>query len=439
MSSSKSKIYLPRMRPLPANRSVIVSVLDVGSSKICCLIARLIPTGETEAMPGRSHAIEVIGYGYQRSQGIKSGVVVNLDQAEHAVRLAVDAAERMAGVTVESLIVNVSCGRLKSEVISASVNISRETVRYADIHRVLAAGSFHSLEDGRGVVHAIPVVYTLDGNRKISDPRGMIGQLLSVDMHVVTTDLPPVRNLELCINRGHLNVETTVATPYASGLATLVKEELELGCVCIDMGGGTTNLSVFVEGQIVHVDAIAIGGQHVTKDIAMGLSTMFETAERLKTLQGSAYPTAADDTDVISVPTMTGDEGATEQISKGELTRIILPRIEELFELIGDRLKHSGFAGQVGNRLILTGGASQLTGITEIAQRIFNCNIRLGRPLGVTGLPGAAKGPAFGTPVGLLVYPQVAQIEQFEPRRTLTRFASGGYLNRFGKWVRESF
>ena len=251
MSRSGSSLYLPRMRPLPGRRAVVMSVLDVGSTKICCLIAKLTPREDGDILAGRSHSVEVLGYGYQRSRGIKSGVVVDMDAAEQAIRLAVDSAERMAGVTVESLISNVSCGRLQSEIFSASVPLAGDSVTEADIQRVLSAGSSHSVTEGRAVTHALPISYSLDGNRGMRDPRGMMGQKLGVDMQVVTTEVAPVRNLELCINRGHLHVETMVATPFASGLSTLVDDETELGVACIDMGGGTTTLSVFVEGHMV--------------------------------------------------------------------------------------------------------------------------------------------------------------------------------------------
>ena len=440
MTGLSSPIYLPRMRPLPVNKSVIVSVLDVGTSKVCCLIARLIPRTDDQIMAGRTHEIKLLGFGYQRSEGIKSGTVINLDRADNSIRLAVEAAERMAGVTVESIIVNLTSKRAKSEIFVARVNLSRDKVRDADIQRVLAASSMHTVEDGSAIVHAIPISYELDGNSGIFDPRGMIGHQLGVDMHIVTTDIPTVSNLELCINRGHLHVETLVSTPYASGLSTLVTDESELGAACIDMGGGTTSLSVFANRQIVHLDAIPIGGNHVTKDIAQGLSTQIEIAERLKILNGSAFHTAEDESELISVPSLDDDDEVDEQISRSELTRIIQPRIEEIFELIRDCLTKSGFAEQIGKRFVLTGGACQLPGVIEVARNILGSNARVGRPLGITGLPVEAKGPAFGTAVGLLVYPQIAQIEQFEPRSTLTEFASkDGSISRIIRWIKDSF
>ena len=440
MSRNTTALYLPRMRPLPGRRAVVMSVLDVGSTKICCLIAKLTPREGSDVLAGRSHAVEVLGYGYQRSRGIKSGVIVDMDAAEQAIRLAVDAAERMAGVTVESVIANVSCGRLQSEIFSATVPLAGESVTEADIQRVLVAGSSHSATDGRAVTHALPISYSLDGNRGIRDPRGMMGLKLGVDMQVVTTEVPPVRNLELCINRGHLQVETLVATPFASGLSTIVDDEAELGVACIDMGGGTTTLSVFVEGQMVHLDAIAVGGQHVTTDIARAFATRLTDAERLKTLHGSALATSVDDRDMLTIPPVEGEGDLPNQIPRSALTRVIRPRVEEILELVRDRLTASGFAGRVGKQIVLTGGASQLTGLSEVARRVIGRNVRLGRPLGVAGLPEAAKGPAFAASVGLLIYPQVSQIEQFQPKYKRSGWGGNqGYLARVGQWIRESF
>ena len=285
----------------PARRSGVVTMLDVGSSKVCCMIARLKPAGEGQLLRGRTHQAQVIGIGHQKSRGVKSGVVVDLDKAEQAIRLAVDAAERMAGLTVDSLIVNVAAGRLKSETFAASINLGGHEVDAADIKRVLAAGAKQALKAEREVVHSLPTGFSLDGERGIRDPRGMVGSQLGVDMHVLTGDAAPLRNLELCVNRSHLSVERMVATPYASGLAALVDDELEMGAACIDMGGGTTTISVFADGKFVYADAIPVGGNHVTMDLARGLSTRLENAERLKVMHGSALPGSADDRDVVSV------------------------------------------------------------------------------------------------------------------------------------------
>ena len=426
-----------------SRRATVVSVLDVGSSKICCLIARLKPCEPGESLRGRTHAIEVLGVGHQRSRGIKSGVVTNLDAAEQAIRLAVDAAERMAGVTVESLIVNVTCGRLASETFAASVALSGQAIADSDIGRVLAEGRRHSISDGRAVVHSLPIGYSLDGEGGIADPRGMFGRRLGVDMHVVTGDAPPLANLELCINRCHLSVAAMVAAPYASGLSTLVDDEAELGCAVIDFGGGTTSIAVFSRGQFVHVDALAVGGHHITTDIARGLSTRIDDAERLKTMYGSALPGNTDDREVLSVRPI-GDDDEREvpnQVPRSALTRIIRPRTEEILELVRDRLNASGFASMVGRRMVLVGGGSQLTGLGEAARRILARNVRLGRPLGIRGMPEVARGPAFAASVGLMIYPQVAEMEQIDDGRetSMAMTGTGGYFARVGQWIRESF
>ncbi len=442
-SMLRSDGLLPRVKPLSDKRSTIVSVLDVGTSKICCLIAELIPRDPGDAVLGRTHKLKVLGLGHQRSRGVKSGVIINLEQAEQAIRQAVESAERNAGMTVDSLITNVSSGRLVSEAFSADISLGRHAVTHKDVSQVLLTGAQHALAPERSVVHSIPIGYSLDGEHGISDPHGMIGERLGVDMHVLTAENAPLRNLELCVNRAHLSVEGMVATPYAAGLATLVEDEMKMGCACIDIGGGTTTLSIFMDGSYVYSDAIAIGGSHVTMDLARGLSTRLDDAEMLKIKYGSALLGAGDDEAVIAIPPIDDAESDTPPlVSRAQLTRIIRPRVEETLEMIRDRLASSGFAEAVGKRLVLTGGASQLNGMSEVARRVLSRNVRLGRPMGIAGLPEMAKGPVFSTAVGLLIYPQMAKIENFStPTKFNSMLATGtsGPLGRLGNWFRESF
>jgi len=425
-----------------ARRSGVVTILDVGSSKVCCIIGRLLPRQDSRLLPGRTHQIQVLGIGHQKSMGVKSGVIVDLDRAEQAIRLAVDAAERMAGLTVESLMVNLSAGRIRSETFSAQVRLAGGEADEADIKQVLAAGSKQALRAERQVVHSLPTGFSLDAEKGIRDPRGMIGDVLGVDMHVVTGDIAPLRNLELCINRAHLSVERMVATPYASGLAALVEDESEMGAACIDFGGGTTTISVFANGKFLHADAVPVGGSHVTGDLARGLSTRTDHAERLKVMHGSALPGGVDDRDMVTIQPIAGDDPDQQmQIPRSVMNKIIRARIEETLEMVRDRLNQSGFAGVVGKRVVLTGGASQLAGLPEAARRILGRNVRIGRPLGVAGLPEAAKGPAFSAAVGLMIYPQVAGLESVHPGRHFRARATGtgGRLQRMGQWLRESF
>jgi cell division protein FtsA len=433
---------VPHMRGLPAKRSSVVTVLDIGSTKVVCLIGRLAPREESRLLPGRTHDVEVIGVGHHKSRGIKAGVIADLDAVESSVRMAVHTAEKRAGVTVESLIVNVSAGRLKSEMYSAAIDLGGHEVERSDLKKVLASASAQIKAPDRAILHSLPTGFSLDGERSIRDPLGMYGHHLGVDMHVLTAEQAPMRNLELCVNRAHLTVEAMVATPYASGLSALVDDEAEIGCACIDMGGGTTTISVFSEGRMVHADAIALGGHHVTMDLARGLSTRLEDAERLKVVHGSALPTVGDDNDTVSVPPIGDNENDLPmQLPKALLSRIVRARVEETLEMIRDRIQRSGYAPVVGRRIVLTGGASQLTGIADAARRILARNVRIGRPLGVAGLPAAAKGPAFSTAIGLMIYPQIAALESRDGERSgRYRIAgNGGRFARVGQWLKESF
>jgi len=430
---------------LPANKSTLITVLDIGTTKVCCVIARLHPKRDSLELSDRSHMIEVIGFGHQRSRGIKGGVVVDLDEVEQAIRLAVDAAERRAGMTVESLIVNVSASRMRSHAFSASVSLAGQAVEENDIARVLQAGRNHTSDPEAAVMHSLPIGYSLDGNTGIKDPRGMIGERLAVDMHVVTANDAALRNLELAINRCHLAVEAFVSSPYSSGLASLAGDEAELGVTCIDMGGGTTTVSVFVDGKFVHCDGLAIGGQHVTMDLARGLSTSLRNAELIKVKHGSVLPGNLVDYDPVNVNVIGDESGLGADVSASTISKIIRPRVEETFEHVRDRLNASGFVGLVGRRVVLTGGASQLTGVADLARSVIGKNVRLGRPLGVTGLPVEARSAAFSTVVGLMIYPQAEQASDdmgWSPGRRHSETAmtgTGGYLGRVGRWFAENF
>ncbi len=431
----------PKMKPISPRRSALVAALDIGSSKVACLIARLRPHPPQQALMRRSHAIEVVGFGHIGARGTKAGGVVNLAQAEESIRQTVDAAERMASVEIESVVLSVSAGRLASELLAAEIEMAGSAVSEGDIARVLAAGSRHSLREGRAVLHSLPVGYSIDGGNGIRDPRGMLGARFGVDMHVATTDIAAARNLMLAVERCHLAVEAMVASPYGAGLSVLADDEADLGAAVVDMGAGTTTMAVFLGGRFVHAEGFALGGLNVTMDIARGLNAGMADAERIKTLYGSVLLGGSDERDMITVPPIDEEEREQAQfVSRATLVHIIKPRVEEILEVVRDRLAASAFAAAPRGRVILTGGASQLSGLTELAARILGRPVRIGRPLGIAGLPDAAKGAAFAAAAGLLVYPQAAHLEHFEPRggRYLMN-GTGGYFARVGQWLRESF
>lgn len=429
-----------RLRPVQPGKTTLVAVLDIGSTKICCVIARLVPRAEGKSLRGRTHQAEVIGFGYGPSTGVKSGVVVDIEKAEHAIRNVVGMAERAAGLTLESVVVNVTAGRLGSETFSAAVSLDGQEVEKADIVRVLKAVNSRSVRPERSIIHALPIGYALDGQNGIRDPKGMVGEKLGVDVAVVSAETLAMRNLELVLHRCHLQIEALVATPYASGLASLVDDEAQLGVACIDFGGATTTVSVFNDGHMVYADAIAIGGHHLTLDIARQLSVSVSDAERLKTLHGSVLPGQADEREMIPIqPVGASHDEAPGQIPRAVLTRIMRPRIEEILTAIRDRMQATGMMDVCGRRFVLTGGASEMTGLPEVARRTLARNVRNGRPMGVAGLPEIAKGAAFSTVAGMLVYPQVCAQEYTEPRGRGKLTGTDGYFARMGNWLRSSF
>jgi len=427
----------PRMGPLP-RRPVIVAALDIGTSKIACLIARLTPRRGGDVMRGRTHAVELIGFGHTSSRGIKSGAVADMARAEESIRRAVDAAERMARLEIASVLVSVSGGRLGSDSFAASVRLQGASADQGDIGRVLDAASLHSVRDGRAVLHSLPVGYGLDGSAHIRDPRGMIGQVLAVDLHVVTADWPALKNLVFLVERCHLSVEGLVAAPYAAALSSLTADEAELGAICIDFGAGTTSVSVFAGGDCVHTDGIALGGQHLTLDLARALSARVSEAERLKSLYGNVIATASDDLDMITVPAIEGDRELPTAVPRSHIVRTLRPRIDEIVEFLRERLAAAGMLGEARRRLVLTGGAAQLTGLSEYVGRAFGATARIGRPIGIGRLSDTARAPGFAAAAGLLIFPQVADREHFEPRRRAVA-NEGNYLKRVGSWLKESF
>ncbi len=431
----------PKMKPVSPKRAAVVAGLDIGTSKIVCMIARLVPQAPQDVLRRRSHGVRILGFAHTKASGMKAGGVVDLVQAEKMVRTAIDTAENAAHLQLQSVVVALSGGRLGSERFIADIELSGGTVGDGDIARVLAAASRHSVRDGRAVLHSLPIGYRLDNATGIREPRGMLGSRFGVDMHMVTAEVATVRNLMLTVERSHLAIEAMVAAPYVAGLATLADDEADLGAACIDLGAGTTSMAVFSGGRFIHADGFALGSHHVTMDLARGLNTGIADAERIKAIYGSVLSGGSDERDMITVPPVGDDEREPPQfVSRASLTRIIKPRVEEILEMVRDRLAASPFAAEPRGRVVLTGGGSQLAGIADLAARILRRPVRIGRPLGLSGLPEVAKSPAFAVAAGLLVYPQAAHLEHFEPRRTRQLMTgNGGYMARVGRWLRESF
>ena len=386
-------------------RSGIVAALDIGSSKIACIIGRAEQGG-----------IQVLGSALHESLGIRSGTVSNLDLAEGCIREAVAAAEQLADMRIQDVILSVQCGQPKSLTARSEGTTEGELVSDAHLFRLLGDAKRRCREEGYETIQAAPTGYVVDQSRGVSDPRGMYCERLGVSVHAVAVRSGPLQNLRLAVERCHLTIARQLYAPYASGLATLTPDETALGATLIDVGGGCTSVAVFVEDSLVHVDTVPLGGAHITADIAKMLSAPLAAAERIKSLYGSALGAMDGSGDLIEVPLM-GEERdrGSDRVRRSVVTRIIQARLEEIFGEVQSRLKKSGFDVAAGRRAVLTGGGAQLAGMREVAAQILNKQVRIGRPQTFPGLAAATAGPAYATALGLLISGATSPPESNDP------------------------
>lgn len=403
-----------RSRLHTAIRRGRLAVLDIGSSKITCLVLRLNPERIAEADLRDRHgtslfgAIEVVGARTVQARGVRRGEIVDMEEVSRAIRMALLNAEKMAAPRVDRVdhvVVSFSGGRPRSHMTEATVETETGLVTERDLSNVLADCPEPEYGKGRHLLHAQPCEISLDHQGGITDPRGMTARQLSVALHVLSVDERPLANLMECVRRCDLDLAGVVAAPYASAMSALIEDEQRAGSVCIDMGGGGTSVAVYLRDHLVCIDQIRYGGGHVTADISAGLDMTQVTAERIKTLYGGVIPTGVDDRELIEAPRIGEEDGPDRrQISRGMLIGVIRPRIEETLEAIRSRLDAIGIDAMPGSGLVLTGAASQLQGMDELATRILGRRPRIGRPLRIAGLPQALSGPAYATAVGLAMY-----------------------------------
>jgi cell division protein FtsA len=428
-------------KPLGSGRSGLVAALDIGSTKISCIIGEVVTQNRRTADGKEASALRILGFGCQASRGTRNGAIIDLDQAERAIRLAVDAAERMAKRTITSVYVNVAGGRPQSNAYVATVATATGQVTALDIETATRAALALGHQSGRRTLHTAPAQFDLDDARGITSPLGMFGKQLTAEVNVVSAEPAALRNLALVIERCHLSVADYVVAPYAASRAVLAEDEIKLGVTLIDMGGATTGIAAFHDEQLVFADVIPVGGMHITHDVARGLSTTIAHAERMKTLWGSAMATVTDDRETVAVPLL-GERGVDTiyHAPKSMLTGIIRPRLEEILEMVRERLDQSTFTRLAGSRVVLTGGGSELTGVREIAGQWLNRQVRLGAPLPISGMPEAARSPAFATAVGLLNYALKPDVHHAAAiTRQALQVREGGYLRRVGRWIADSF
>lgn len=424
-------------------RAGVTAAVDLGHSKVACFLMK------REGIRHADRSIRVAGAGHVQSRGVRNGGIVKAEDAAQAIGQAVERAERAARAQVSGVIVATAIGQMRSHRLRTRVSLGAHPVGDADLARAIALALAELRLPDRRPIHVLPVHWSIDGQRGVQDPRGLKGGSLGLDLLVVSMAESAFHALSHSVERAFLDLQGVVAAPVVSSLATLEEDEMELGCTCIDMGAGVTSAAVWGGRALLHVESIDIGGDLVTSDIARGLLTSSVGAERLKTLHGSAMASANEDREELEAPARGEDPSAAPVIiPRAMLKTIIAPRVEETFEILRDRLRSAGVGLEPGTGLVLTGGASQLNGVRELAERVFERPVRLGRPIRAPHLADAASGPAYCAAAGVLQRAAFGPRESVSARKLMggraitaadaPKTQSGGLISQTWHWLKEN-
>lgn len=410
------------------NNQRVFAALDLGSSKICCAIAK----------PSEQEGLEILGVGHQASRGLKNGKIVQIDALEDAILNSVHGAEQMAEQTISSVFVNFPSLYTDSKTAQVEIDLDQRPVDEGHMRRLLTFDYRSYIPPTNEILHVFPITYVLDNSPGIRNPLGLTGKKLRVALHLLSAPTAVIDSLKSCLARCHLDLASFVITSYASALSTLVEDEMNLGTTIVDFGAGVTTMASFLEGALVHFDSIALGGERITKDIARGLSTPIAHAERLKTLYGSLLDVSSDDQETISVPQM-GEAGIPHQsqVPKSFLTHIVKSRMEEMLEITRDKLKFSGMDRLACQRVVLTGGSSQFHGLQALASKVFGRSVRIAKPYKCKGLSDFVYDPMFATCSGLLEY---AWRDFTGREETVKLLHEPQHMwNKVSHWIKENF
>ncbi len=414
----------------------MIVALDIGTSKVACLVAEVAPDG----------TIEVVGIGSHPSRGLKRGVVVNIESTVSSIQRAVEEAELMAGCKIHSVTVGIAGSHINSLNSHGIVAVREREVTEYDLERVIDAARAVAIPADQKILHILPQEYVIDNQDSIKEPLGMSGVRLEAKVHLVTGAINAVQNIEKCIRRCGLEVDDVVLEQLASSFSVLTEDEKELGVCVVDIGGGTTDIAVFTAGAIRHTAVIPIAGDQVTNDIAMALRTPTQHAEEIKIKYACALGQLASAEELIKVPSV-GDRPPRD-LSRAALAEVVEPRYDELFSLIQAELRRSGFEDLVAAGIVLTGGTSRMEGATELAEEIFHMPVRLALPSGVRGMEDILGSPVFATSMGLLQYAAQNQEHHFEPVRkpqeqqdtaVAEDYPQPGLMERMKSWFQGNF
>ncbi len=402
----------------------IIVGLDIGTTKICAIVGELTDEG-----------IDIIGIGSHPSKGLRKGVVVNIETTVNSIQRAIDEAEAMAGTEITHVYTGIAGGHVKSFGGRGVVAHKDREVREADVARVIEQAKTVNIPVDREVIHVLPQEFIVDDQGGIREPLGMTGARLEAKVHIVTGAVASAQNIIKCANRAGLNVSDIVLQPLASSEAVLTEEEKELGVCLVDIGGGTTDIAIFQNGAIVHTAVIALGGHNLTNDIAVGLRTPIDHAERLKQKYGCSLTAMVDKSDMIEVASVGGRDPRV--MGRQILSEILEPRVEEIFQLVHHEVERNGFSELLTSGVVITGGSTLLPGMTELAEEIMGVPVRRGVPRGIGGLVDVVKSPVYATGVGLVVYGARHQDRSMFRIREENVFKK--VKRRMGEWLQEVF
>jgi len=402
----------------------VIVGLDIGTTKTCAIVAEITDTG-----------IDIIGIGSHPSEGLRKGVVVNIENTVDAIKKAVDEAEHMSGCEISSVHVGIAGGHIKGQNSLGIVAVKGREVDEDDVRRAIEASKAIAIPLDREILHTLAQNYIVDDQNGIRDPIGMSGVRLEAKVHIVTGSSASVQNIVKSVNRVGLDIDDIVLEQLASSEAVLSADEKDLGVVLLDIGGGTTDIAVFSDGSIKHTAVIPVGGNFITSDIATGLRTPLTEAEKIKIKYGCAFSPMIPKNEIIEVPSVGGRE--PREVTRQILGRIIEPRTEEILNMSYKEVIKSGYEDILAAGVVLTGGTSIMAGITELAEHVFNMPVRRGCPIGIGGLTDVVNSPMYATGVGLVIYGS-----KNVTKDTLKSFEMnifGKILHRIKKWFLEFF
>jgi cell division protein FtsA len=411
---------------VPGKGNIVVG-LDIGTTKICAVAGEITADGN----------LDIIGLGTSQSRGLRKGVVINIDSTVESIKKAVEEAELMAGVEIDSVFAGIAGGHIKGFNSRGVIAIKDKEVTQADVERVIDAAKAVAIPMDREVIHVLPQEFIIDDQDGIKEPLGMSGVRLEAEVHIVTGAVTSAQNIIKSCNRAGLEVRDIVLQQLASSYAALTEDEKELGVALVDVGGGTTDIAIFVQGSIWHTSVLALGGNHITNDLAVGLRTPTTEAEKLKKKAGCALTSLVKGDDTVEVPSVGGRDARV--ISRHVMAEIIEPRAEEIFALARREIQRSGFEEMIASGVVISGGSVILDGMPELAEQVFDLPVRRGAPREIGGLVDIISSPIYTTGTGLVLYGMRHQDEGRFGKTSSDDHIFGGVFKRMKDWFQDIF